>query len=371
MTYDPTNPYSGDPNSSYGSQSGAGGNPYGYEPQSFGQGPGEFDSHNAYGGAYGQSGVPPRGSGQPPYGQPGYGANPYGQNSFGDPMFGASGYGQQPFQGQPQYPYDSQPFNSMPGPAPDGRPFKVPGLDVGRVISDAWDGFTDNIGGWILWCLAYFVAIFVSMFAIIVAGIALYASITTVGRDFDPNNDDLPTIFSSGAGASFLFWMGSVYLLIILIYFLFTHMAFVSSLRIANGERLDVGDFFKFRNFGTYFATSFLSTLALAAVLLIPVLGYILVIPLMYFFYFVLYAAVDGHSVTRCFSVSWHITTKNAGLCLLCGIIFGVLSAIGGFVLVGYLITLPMTLVGSAVVYRSATRGYQPIPKKVPFVPGY
>ena len=365
MTNYPGAPGAGDPYGGFGpgdprDQQGG----YSYEPPSFSQDPSGSNPYDPYGGAYGAQPNSPYGFGQPGYGQPPYGQPGYGQQPYGGPGYGQPQYGQ-------QYGYNSTQFDILQSPPPNGDAHKVPGLDVGRVISDSWDGFTQNAGGWILWCVVYLVALFASMFAVIFIGIALYASITTIGPEFDPNNEDLPTIFGNGAGASFLLWMGLTYLVILLTYFVFTHMAFVSSLRIANGERLDVGDFFKFHNFGKYFLTSLLSTVVLAVVLLIPIAGYFLVFPLTFFFYFILFAAVDGYSVARCFSVSWQITTKNAGLCLLCAIVFGVLNFIGGFVIVGYIVTLPMTMVGSAVVYRSATRGYQPIPKPMPFAPRY
>ena len=374
MTNYPNNPGGNAPYGGFGpdgSDHSHGG--YGYEPNAYGQDSANNNAYDPYGGAYGSQPNSPYGYSSPGYGaqgpgQPAFGAPGYGQQFPGQPGYGQQ-FGQHPY-GQ-QYGYDSQQFNTLQGPPPGGGAFKIPGLDVGRVISDSWEGFTQNVGGWILWCIAYFVAIMASMFVLIFAGVALFAGLASTSSSYDSYDDDLP-FFSSGAGgAGAIFGIGLMYLLMLAFYLAFTHMAYVASLRIANGERLEVGDFFKFRNFGTYFATLIIAGIVGIVLMMIPFVGFILVIPLILVMYFVPYAAIDGYSFTRCFSVAWNVLFKNFGLCLLCAIIFGVLNFVAGLVIVGYIITFPMMMVGSAVVYRSATRGYQPIPNNQPFARGY
>ena len=385
MTNYPGNPADNDPYGGYGpgnSDGPQGG--YGYEPPSFSQNPSGNNPYDPYGGAYGAQPNAPHGFGQPgdgqtPYGQPGYCQTPYGQPGYGAPGFEQPQFGQPPYggpaYGQPQfgqqYVYDSQQFGAMHAPLQSGQTMAVPGLDVGRVISDSWDGFTQNVGGWILWCLAYFIGSFAAMIALIAGAVALIA----------PLVDD-PT-YSSGTGAydtefepfnglalGAMGWIALFYLVFLALAAVMLNMVYGASLRIAAGEQLTVGDFFRLRNFGMYMATILLVGLAYGAIFLIPLLGILLIIPAI-LLYFLPFAAVDGHSLGRCFSVAWGVLTKNFGLCALCAIIFAVLNFLGGLVIVGYLITFPMMMVASAVVYHAATRGYQPIPKPMPYAPRY
>ena len=264
-----------------------------------------------------------------------------------------------------------EPYIADQGPYTRPDATHIKGLDVGRVLSDSWDGFTQNIGGWILWCLAYFIGAIAIFSAAFLGAVALLAAVAPDDVEYDPFNFEFT--FRSDGPASVLVYtvFASVFLLVALIYRTFLHMAYNSSLRIANGERLDVGDFFRFRNFGTYLATIAVTIIAIFALFFVPVIGFFLFIPIVFIVYFLPFAAVDGHSFVKCFSVAWDVLFRNFGLCLLCAIVFGVLNFIGGFVIVGYIVTLPMMMVGSAVVYRSATRGYQPIPKPMPFAPRY
>ncbi|ANI93929.1 hypothetical protein [Dietzia timorensis] len=365
MTNYPGDPGAGDPYGGYGP-----GNPnepqggYGYQPPSFSQDPSGNNPYDPYGGAYGAQPNSPHGFGQPnagnsPYGQPGYGQQPH----------GGPGFGQQPF-GQ-QYGYDFQQFGAIQAPVQSGQTMAVPGLDVGRVISDAWDGFAQNVGGWILWCIAYFIGCFAAIIALIAGAAAMIAPLVddpsyTSGTgsyetDFDPFN---------GLAWGAMGWIALFYLVFLVLSAVMLNMVYGASLRIAAGEQLTIGDFFRLRNFGMYMAVIILVGLAYGAFFIFPLLGFLLIIPAV-LLYFLPYAAVDGHSLGGCFSVAWGVLTKNFGLCVLCAIVFGVLNFIGGMVIVGYLITFPMMMVGSAVVYHAATRGYQPIPKPMPYAPRY
>lgn len=327
---------------------------YGYEPPSFSQNPGGNNPYDPYGGAYGAQPNSPHG-----FGQPGYGQQPFGGPGYGQPQFGQ------------QYAYNSQGFGAMqPHPAP-GEAMPIPGLDVGRVISDSWDGFTQNIGGWIVWCLAYIVGLIATMIALIAGSVAIIAPMvddpnytsgsSTYDTEFDPFN---------GLAWGAIGWIGLLYLILIVFTIVMMNTIYGASLRIVAGERLTVADFFKLRNFGTYILTMILIGVAYGLIFAIPFVGIILIFPLM-FLYFLPYAAVDGQPIGKCFSIAWGVLFKNFGLCALCAIIFAAFNFIGGLVIVGYFITLPMMMVASAVVYRASTRGYQPIPKPMPYVPGY
>lgn len=264
-----------------------------------------------------------------------------------------------------------EPYIAGQGPFTRPDATHIKGLGVERVLSHSWDGYTQNLGGWILWCLAYFIGTLAIFSAAIFGAFSLLAAVASDDVKYDASNFEFS--FRSDGPASVVVFIvfAAVFLLAALVYMTFLHMAYNSSLRIAEGERLDVGDFFKFRNFGTYLATIAATVAAICVLFLVPVIGFFLTIPLVLIMFFLPFASIDGHSFAKCFSIAWDVLFRNFGLCLLCAIIFGVLNAIGGFVIVGYLITFPMMMVGSAVVYHAATRGYQPIPKPMPYAPRY
>ncbi|WP_333618263.1 EI24 domain-containing protein [Dietzia sp.] len=334
MTYDPNqsgnNPYGSGENPGYGQDPNAQGFGQNYG-QNYGQGYGE----NA-GQGFGHGGQ----QGQPNYG---YGAQgqQFGQG-YGDAGFGAPGY-QQAAYGAPGIPATGA--YAGPGSSEVGV---ANGLDVGTVLSRAWSGFASNVAGWIVFGIAYVVAMFVAF-------IPFMMSFLPAIEDASNNpNGELTTL---SAGSMFGGIALSTVLAVVLMGTL-SNMGILAALRSASGERLSVGDFFKLRNFGQFILVVIVWAVIFCVLQFLPLIGPIISLVLMYFFYFAVYAAVDGHSFAKSFSISKDIAIRNAGLCILSAIVFMLISFVGGLVLIGSIITYPLTLIGAAVIYLATTRGY-------------
>ncbi|ANI93927.1 hypothetical protein [Dietzia timorensis] len=269
---------------------------------------------------------------------PGYG----GQPGYGQQGYGGQGYGHQGFGGQPGYDPNS--------PQQDRQVVTVQGLDVGQVISFAWQGFANNPAGWIVYGLALVAAMIV---AFIPMGGAMVSMINDASNSA---SGEISATSTSGFLGASLF---STVLIVVLAGTL-SNMGYQAALRCADGEKLSVGDFFKLRNFGNYILLLVIFGVVSMLLNLIPILGAIVMLVLAIIVYFAPLAAVDGNSLGSSFRISKDIVSKNLGLCLLCAIVFALLGFIGGIIIIGYIIVAPMQQIGAAFVYRAATSGHAP-----------
>jgi uncharacterized membrane protein len=212
--------YPGNPADPYGSNP----SPGGYQPPSYGAPP-PSPGYNA------PPPPPPPGYG-PPGGPQGYGAPP-------PPQPPGPGYGA-PQGGYPQAGFGGQPG----GPA---APF-----GFGDVAGWAWNKFTQNAVPLVVAALAYFA---------VSAGLQLVSNLATPSPTpghYDPSTGTY-TAGSSGLGAGALV----VTLLVSLVSFtvsIYQSASFTSgTLDIADGKPVDIGTFFKPRNFGGAVLTALLA----------------------------------------------------------------------------------------------------------------
>ena len=129
-----------------------------------------------------------------------------------------------------------------------------------------------------------------------------------------------------------------------------------SMIRMARGEKVGIGDFFKtgFNRFGTLLGASILSFLGI-------VIGFIcLIIPgiyLMIRWYFLYQVIVDRDaSVFESFKQSADMVTGQFWIILTLVILITVIQAIGGTIVVGTLVTIPYTSLLTAHFYLALNR---------------
>ncbi len=129
-----------------------------------------------------------------------------------------------------------------------------------------------------------------------------------------------------------------------------------SMIRMARGEKVGIGDFFKtgFNRFGTLLGTTILSFLGI-------VIGLIcLIIPgiyLMIRWYFLYQVIVDRDaSVLESFKQSADMVTGQFWTILTLVILIAVIQAIGGTIVVGIIVTIPYTSLLTAHIYLALNR---------------
>ncbi len=129
-----------------------------------------------------------------------------------------------------------------------------------------------------------------------------------------------------------------------------------SMVRMARGEKVGIGDFFKtgFNRFGTLLGASILSLLGI-------VIGFIcLIIPgiyLMIRWYFIYQVIVDKDaSVFESFKQSADMVSGQFWIILTLVILITVIQAIGGTIVVGTLVTIPYTSLLTAHFYLALNR---------------
>ena len=129
-----------------------------------------------------------------------------------------------------------------------------------------------------------------------------------------------------------------------------------SMVRMARGEKVGIGDFFKtgFNRFGTLLGASILSLLGI-------VIGFIcLIIPgiyLMIRWYFIYQVIVDKDaSVFESFKQSADMVSGQFWIILTLVILITVIQAIGGTIVVDTLVTIPYTSLLTAHFYLSLNR---------------
>ena len=129
-----------------------------------------------------------------------------------------------------------------------------------------------------------------------------------------------------------------------------------SMIRMARGEKVGIGDFFKtgFNRFGTLLGTTILSFLGI-------IIGFLcLVIPgiyLMIRWYFLYQNIVDRDaSVFESFKQSSDMVAGQFWIILTLVILIAVIQAIGGTLVIGTIVTIPYTSLLTAHVYLALNR---------------
>ena len=333
----------------YGGQGGQGSQP---GPQGFGQpgpqgqpgqpGPQDFGGQPGYG----QQAPGQQGYGQPGPGQPGgYGAQPGG---YGQPF--PPGAGMPPGQGMPPGP------GMQPGPG-YGMPPAQPVLDPTGLIGEAWRRLTANFGTWIVLGLLYLAVVVIAFAAYFVLVLGAVASMDTGSSS------------GANAGIGFLF-LGLLAMLVVLV----VGMAFVSavqtlaSLKEADSLTPTIGEVFPPRRIGALLLLSILIGLV-SAILGITIVGPIVVA------FFTVFAAlfiVDRNlGVIDSIKASCRLVMVAPGQLILLLLLLMVINVVGNMVVIGGIVTIPLTMIAIALAYRQLSGPAMPQGQGMPAQPGW
>jgi len=220
-------------------------------------------------------------------------------------------------------------------PQPSGTDIVMDGVKYG------WKKFTENVGPWIIgsliWGFGYVAVVSILYFAVFAAIIST-AEVDTYGN---------LTAVSGGLGViGWLLFFGVVILLGVLVVAAFYNAALVSS----SGRELQVGDFFRFPNFGKVFGTALLVGLATGVGTMLCVIPGLIVA---FFLAFSVLIALDrGLGAVDAIKASIDLVKNNVATVLLLWVAIAVLGAIGGAVFIGSLVTMPISVVAAVYVYR-------------------
>ena len=273
--------------------------------------------------APGGYGPPPAGGFGPP--PAGYGPPPGG---YGPPP---GGYGPPPggYAGPPQGGY---------GPPPGGYPPPSGGGSLELVLDGVkygWKKFTENVGAFVVGTLVLFLALGV------VVGILFGFTFAGAVVTGDGDVGGLSRVFGSLLSSAVTWFVGAFIQAVIL----------NAALRVAAGQRLDFGDFFRLPNAGRVLATAAVVGLASAvgyALLWLPGLAVTV------FSVFAIAVALDkGLGPVEAIKGSIDLVRSNVVPALLLVVAFYILVGIG-FVLcgVGILAAYPIAQLTVAYVYR-------------------
>jgi uncharacterized membrane protein len=272
---------------------------------------------------------PPPQAGYPPPPQAGYPPPP----QAGYPPPPQAGYPPPPQAGYPQPGYPPAPGYAGP---PSGGDIVMDGVRYG------WKKFTENVGPFIIGGLVWFVGLGILVgiaYAIVLAGVATTAQV-----------DEFGNVTSVGGGLGFIgffLMLGIVMLLSVLVQAAFLN----ASLRAAAGARVEIGDFFRFPNFGKVFLTALLVGLATGVGFMLFFIPGLIVA---FFFSFAIIFALDrGLAPVDAIKASIDLVKNNVVTVLLLFLAVYVLNAIGSAVCgIGVLATYPIAYVATVYVYR-------------------
>lgn len=291
-------------------------------------------------------GTPPGpGSNEPQPPAPQYGAPQHGAPQYGAPQYGAP----QPPYGQPGPPAYGQYAGGVP-PAPPAGPYGdvVPQLRVGDALRFAWAKFTGNAVAWVVFALVVAV-----VYGLLIGSLAgeyadWFGHLMDLASAGTLDAADMPQPGFS-AGAIVLALVGAVIVWIAQV------MAWNAALTEADGVRPPLGGFLRVRRMGT----------GLLAVVVVSVIGglagFIPLGPLVWgiLVVFAVPFAVDhGRSAFGAIGGSFQVVGRNFGpvfLLLLTLVGINILGAL--VVLVGLLVTVPLSVLALAYAFRRLTGG--------------
>ncbi|NMO00555.1 hypothetical protein HH308_04915 [Gordonia sp. TBRC 11910] len=321
----------------------------GYQPpQQGGYGPGQ---QGGYGqpqqGGYGQQ----QGGYQPPQ-QGGYDQQGQQQPNYGQQQPAADftkqppgGY-QPPQQGgyQPSQPGGYQPQGGQPG-YPQAGPAD---FNVGEAFSWAWNKFTKNAVPLIVATLVWFIILGA------VLGIT-YALAFAVGTTTTTTSFGEYSATTSSVGA--MFWVIFVVgYLIVLVLSGVAASAFTNSvLKIANGEQVDMGSFFKPRNLTQVIIATLIVGIAAGIGSIVFIGGIIVAL----FAFYTTWAVVERDlPAIEGIKTSFNLVKDNFVTTLITYVLAGIVASVGLFICgVGGLVSIPLALLFTAYSWRVVTRG--------------
>jgi uncharacterized membrane protein len=205
-------------------------------------------------------------------------------------------------------------------------------------VKYGWKKFTENVGPFLIAGVVCFLA--VGLLIGLLYGILFGAAMLADGRGSD-------------AGFGFGFGIGTILLIAIAaLLAAFVQAAFINaSLRIAAGQKLDVGDFFRLPNVSAALGTSIIVGLATG-------IGYALfwlpgVVIAVFTMFAIVFALDRGLGPVDAIKASIDLVKNNVVPALLLALAVYILSAIGSAICgIGILATVPIGVLAVVYVYR-------------------
>ena len=347
-----TNPFDSNKESSGNQQGGNNGQDSYGSFGSFGENP---NNGNTYGSEHG-------GYGNNSYGGNSYDGSSYGtdQNNFGHNSYGASNYGGNSYgTGQGAYgqgyqqPGGYQQTGGYAGGYQQHNGLTVSPLDAMDAIGQAFKGFFKQPVPGALAGLAYYAIMFAIVFIpLLVVGVG---TASTAATSYDPATET----FSDEGAAS----LGALSILVIVVCYLIALFLaawmyanfYSASRKVADGDTVSFGDFFKGDNVGGILGVY-------VCYILIVLVGSLLILPgivaaILFWAAPAIKTDDPEKSVGDCFKESLQLVTKNFGQSLLFYIVFSL--ALGLFAMipiVGILCVLPLRALGEILFVRAASK---------------
>jgi uncharacterized membrane protein len=301
---------------------------------------------------------PPPGGGYPPPPPPpggGYPPPPGQQGSYPPPP---------PQQGG--YPPPPNPSGAFPPPPPPGGGYGGPpsgGFDIGTAFSWAWNKFSKDAGPLIVPTLVYTLvigAIAAILYFAVIATVIGTTGVDSSSMTYDPSTGTYSGGMSDGGAAFFSFSFILVMVVGVLVFMVLgalVQSAYLNGiLKIADGQPVTIGDFFKPRNLGQVLVAGIIvGVLTSIGYALCYVPGIIVALFMMFTYLFVVdrnLGAIDA------IKASFDTVKNNFGSSILAFLIAAVVMAVGSFVCgIGIIVAFPVAQLFLAYTYRTLTGG--------------
>ncbi|MDO5076231.1 hypothetical protein [Corynebacterium sp.] len=226
-------------------------------------------------------------------------------------------------------------------------------IDIGAVFNKSWSKFTSNPVPWILSSLIY-CGIYFVLFAVYMIGVVSVASTSPEsGSLYDPA---APPSNSAAPGIGFVLLMGFIIVAMMGTAFVWSANMYRCAALAINGEQLTVRSFFSGEGLGKYFVVNL-------CVGLVVVLGTFLCILPGFVAAFVLgfvpaaVFTIQQPSVSSTFKASIEMVKRNPGPAILALLMVQVINAVGQMVIVGIVVTLPLTALFTTYALRNSMIG--------------
>jgi uncharacterized membrane protein len=280
----------------------------------------------------------------PPYGSAPYGAPSEAPPGYGPPPVAPAGYPPPPPAGYGPPPGAPVGYPTAPPPPPGA--YAAPPSPIGDSFKYGWTAFTRNGGLFIAASLIWLVigAIATAVVWAVVVGVA---GGTDEALGYDEGRAQI------GFSFGILVISAALALVATLI-----QAAFIrASLKVTNGSRVELSDFFRFENAGNVVLAALLIAginAALGLVSWIPLIGWLVSVAVNLLIFFTLWFVVDKN-LNPVDAISSSVALVRANLSTT--ILFYLLALVvigAGFALcfVGALVAIPVVLVATAYLYR-------------------
>lgn len=241
-------------------------------------------------------------------------------------------YGQQPYVG-PQ----STPYQQPPAAPADGR------FDSVQSITYAFKAFGATWGTWILAQLLFLAMVFAALIVMLIPGGVAAA------------------IADSSSGSSGLVATSSIIMAVIIIAFIVVisvifQLNFVrNAVRVVQGEKVTIRDFWRIDGLGIPFLVGLVVGLLAVAGMLVLVGS--IVVAVIFQFALVAAFALRQAGVGAVLGSAWDVFKNNIGQAILLFILCYLISLAGNVIVIGILVAAPVMYLAQAHAYLTAVRG--------------